>query len=120
MPGLITIPEFVKETRDDFNSPTTSTFGNRITQCRETINRYDEVCFLYIFLFFIFFILSINNLLFIDNSNYFALFISFVIFADRGKYLFSKEEKYINLFILLLLYTLCLYNNTYKCFILQK
>ena len=44
MPGLITIPEFVRETRDDFNSPTTSTFGNRIGQCRETINKYDEVC----------------------------------------------------------------------------
>ena len=44
MPGLITIPEFVREAREDFNSPTTSTFCNRIPHCRDTINRYDEVC----------------------------------------------------------------------------
>ena len=46
MPGLITIPEFVREAREDFNSPTTSTFCNRIPHCRDTISRYDEVCIL--------------------------------------------------------------------------
>ena len=43
MPGIITVPEFIRETREDFTSPTTSTFVNRIPQCRETVNRIDEV-----------------------------------------------------------------------------
>ena len=43
MPGVITVPDFIREAREDFASPTTSTFVNRIPQCRETINRIDEV-----------------------------------------------------------------------------
>ena len=43
MPGIITVPEFIRETREDYSSPTTSTFVNRIPQCRETINKMDEV-----------------------------------------------------------------------------
>ena len=43
MPGVITVPEFIRETREDYTSPTTSTFVNRIPQCRETINKIDEV-----------------------------------------------------------------------------
>ena len=43
MPGIITVPEFIRETREDFTSPTTSTFVNRIPQCRETVNKIDEV-----------------------------------------------------------------------------
>lgn len=42
MPGIITVPEFIRETREDFTSPTTSTFVNRIPQCRETVNKIDE------------------------------------------------------------------------------
>ena len=47
MPGVITVPDFIREAREDFASPTTSTFVNRIPQCRETINRIDEVENLY-------------------------------------------------------------------------
>ena len=43
MPGVITVPDFIREAREDFASPTTSTFVTRIPQCRETINRIDEV-----------------------------------------------------------------------------
>lgn len=43
MPGLISVQEFVRETRDDLSSPTTSTFAGRIAQCRETIAKQDEV-----------------------------------------------------------------------------
>ena len=43
MPGVITVPDFIREAKEDFASPTTSTFVNRIPQCRETINRIDEV-----------------------------------------------------------------------------
>ena len=43
MPGVITVPDFIRETREDYTSPTTSTFVNRIPQCRETVNRIDEV-----------------------------------------------------------------------------
>ena len=45
MPGIITVPEFIRETREDYSSPTTSTFVNRIPQCRETVNKMDEVRF---------------------------------------------------------------------------
>eukprot|EP00092_Neocalanus_flemingeri_P011518 GFUD01012412.1.p1 GENE.GFUD01012412.1~~GFUD01012412.1.p1 ORF type:complete len:919 (+),score=159.22 GFUD01012412.1:108-2864(+) len=42
MPGVITVPEFIRETKEDYSSPTTSTFVNRIPQCRETVNRVEE------------------------------------------------------------------------------
>ncbi|CAH4030955.1 unnamed protein product [Pieris brassicae] len=42
MPGLIGIGEFIEETREDYNSPTTSTFVSRIPQCRQTITALEE------------------------------------------------------------------------------
>lgn len=42
MPGLIGIGEFIEETREDYSSPTTSTFVSRIPQCRQTINALEE------------------------------------------------------------------------------
>lgn len=43
MPGLIRVSEFVEETREDYNSPTTSTFVSRMPQCRQTITSLEEV-----------------------------------------------------------------------------
>ncbi len=45
MPGLISVPEFVRETKEDYSSPTTSTFVSKIPLCRETIAKHEEVCF---------------------------------------------------------------------------
>ncbi|XP_055701088.1 arfGAP with SH3 domain, ANK repeat and PH domain-containing protein isoform X1 [Phlebotomus papatasi] len=42
MPGLIGVGEFVDETREDYNSPTTSTFVSRMPQCRQTISALEE------------------------------------------------------------------------------
>eukprot|EP00096_Caligus_rogercresseyi_P000256 TRINITY_DN10653_c0_g1_i1.p1 TRINITY_DN10653_c0_g1~~TRINITY_DN10653_c0_g1_i1.p1 ORF type:complete len:1071 (-),score=319.10 TRINITY_DN10653_c0_g1_i1:387-3599(-) len=42
MPGLISVSDFVRETSEDFSSPTTSNFVSRISQCRETVSRLDE------------------------------------------------------------------------------
>ncbi|CAB0016648.1 unnamed protein product [Nesidiocoris tenuis] len=42
MPGLIGVSEFVEETREDYNSPTTSTFVSRMPQCRQTITHLEE------------------------------------------------------------------------------
>ncbi|XP_033209632.1 arfGAP with SH3 domain, ANK repeat and PH domain-containing protein isoform X3 [Belonocnema kinseyi] len=42
MPGLIAVSEFVEETREDYNSPTTSTFVSRMPQCRQTITTLEE------------------------------------------------------------------------------
>ncbi|XP_075237348.1 arfGAP domain of ASAP isoform X2 [Lycorma delicatula] len=42
MPALIGVSEFVDETREDYNSPTTSTFVSRMTQCRNTIATLEE------------------------------------------------------------------------------
>lgn len=42
MPGLIGVNEFVDETREDYNSPTTSTFVSRMPQCRQTISNLEE------------------------------------------------------------------------------
>nr|CAD7259111.1 unnamed protein product [Timema shepardi]CAD7569147.1 unnamed protein product [Timema californicum] len=42
MPGLIYVNEFVEETREDYNSPTTSTFVSRMPQCRQTIASLEE------------------------------------------------------------------------------
>lgn len=43
MPGLIGIGEFIDETREDYSSPTTSTFVSRMPQCRQTISALEEV-----------------------------------------------------------------------------
>lgn len=43
MPGLILVNEFVDETREDYNSPTTSTFVSRMADCRQTIANLEEV-----------------------------------------------------------------------------
>ncbi|XP_054266404.1 arfGAP with SH3 domain, ANK repeat and PH domain-containing protein-like isoform X2 [Macrosteles quadrilineatus] len=42
MPGLIGVNEFIEETREDYNSPTTSTFVSRMGQCRQTITTLEE------------------------------------------------------------------------------
>ncbi|XP_052122885.1 arfGAP with SH3 domain, ANK repeat and PH domain-containing protein isoform X3 [Frankliniella occidentalis] len=42
MPGLISVNEFVEETREDYNSPTTSTFVSRMPQCRQSVNQLEE------------------------------------------------------------------------------
>ncbi|XP_055605216.1 arfGAP with SH3 domain, ANK repeat and PH domain-containing protein [Uranotaenia lowii] len=42
MPGLIGVSEFLEETREDYNSPTTSTFVSRMAQCRQTIAALEE------------------------------------------------------------------------------
>lgn len=55
MPGLIAVSEFVEETREDYNSPTTSTFVSRMPQCRQTIGALEEVN-MHKFLLFIFLI----------------------------------------------------------------
>ncbi|XP_037953322.1 arfGAP with SH3 domain, ANK repeat and PH domain-containing protein [Teleopsis dalmanni] len=41
-PALIGISEFVEETRDDYNSPTTSKFATRMPDCRQTISVLEE------------------------------------------------------------------------------
>lgn len=43
MPGLIGVSEFVEETIDDYNSPTTSTFVTKMPQCRQTITAIEDV-----------------------------------------------------------------------------
>lgn len=43
MPALISTNEFIEETRDDYNSPTTSTFGDKIPSCRRTVVALEEV-----------------------------------------------------------------------------
>jgi len=45
MPGLISISEFVEESREDVHSPTTSTFVSRMAQCRQTVAALEEVSF---------------------------------------------------------------------------
>lgn len=51
MPGLILVNEFVDETREDYNSPTTSTFVSRMADCRQTIANLEEVRFVISFIF---------------------------------------------------------------------
>lgn len=41
----MSVGEFVTETKDDFNSPTTSTFVNKMPQCRQTVATLEEVSF---------------------------------------------------------------------------
>lgn len=45
MPGLMSVQEFVAETREDYNSPTTSSFVTKIPLCRQTVSSLEEVSF---------------------------------------------------------------------------
>ena len=42
MPAMMSVAEFLDEARDDFNSPTTSTFVRRMAQCRQTVCALEE------------------------------------------------------------------------------
>ena len=43
MPGVISVSDFLRETREDLSSPTTSNFVAHIPQCKETVNKLEEV-----------------------------------------------------------------------------
>uniref|UniRef100_A0A8C0JF27 ArfGAP with SH3 domain, ankyrin repeat and PH domain 1 n=1 Tax=Chelonoidis abingdonii TaxID=106734 RepID=A0A8C0JF27_CHEAB len=43
MPDQITVPEFIAETTEDYNSPTTSSFTTRLQNCRNTVTLLEEV-----------------------------------------------------------------------------
>lgn len=43
MPGLIGVSEFLDESREDYSSPTTSTFVSRMPECRQTVTSLEEV-----------------------------------------------------------------------------
>ena len=43
MPGVISASDFIRETREDLSSPTTSNFVTRIPQCKETVSKLEEV-----------------------------------------------------------------------------
>ncbi|CAG9855130.1 unnamed protein product [Phyllotreta striolata] len=42
LPSFITVADFIQETRDDYNSPITSTFVSKMQQCRNTITTMEE------------------------------------------------------------------------------
>ncbi|KAM6954696.1 arf-GAP with SH3 domain, ANK repeat and PH domain-containing protein 1a [Aplochiton taeniatus] len=42
MPDQISVAEFLSETTDDYNSPTTSSFTTRLQNCRNTVNVLEE------------------------------------------------------------------------------
>ncbi|RWS08892.1 arf-GAP with SH3 domain: ANK repeat and PH domain-containing protein 2-like protein [Dinothrombium tinctorium] len=42
MPGLMSVNEFLAETREDFNSPTTSTFVTKMANCKHTVGSLEE------------------------------------------------------------------------------
>lgn len=48
MPGLIGVSEFLDESREDYSSPTTSSFVSRMPECRQTIACLEEVSFVFI------------------------------------------------------------------------
>ncbi|XP_054717271.1 arfGAP with SH3 domain, ANK repeat and PH domain-containing protein-like [Uloborus diversus] len=42
MPGLMSVAEFVGEVREDYSSPTTSSFVSKIALCRQTVTALEE------------------------------------------------------------------------------
>ncbi|MGH0118137.1 UNVERIFIED_CONTAM: hypothetical protein FKN15_044439 [Acipenser sinensis] len=42
MPDQISVSEFLSETTDDYNSPTTSSFTTRLQSCRNTVSVLEE------------------------------------------------------------------------------
>ena len=49
MSDQISVIDFLNETKDDVNSPTTSTFTSKMTLCRATIAALEEVSYDYYF-----------------------------------------------------------------------
>uniref|UniRef100_A0A672G583 Uncharacterized protein n=1 Tax=Salarias fasciatus TaxID=181472 RepID=A0A672G583_SALFA len=43
MPDHISVSEFLSETTEDYNSPTTSSFTTRLQSCRNTVSILEEV-----------------------------------------------------------------------------
>uniref|UniRef100_A0A4W5QQA9 Uncharacterized protein n=1 Tax=Hucho hucho TaxID=62062 RepID=A0A4W5QQA9_9TELE len=43
MPDQISVSEFLSETTEDYNSPTTSSFTTRLQSCKNTVNVLEEV-----------------------------------------------------------------------------
>lgn len=43
MPDQISVSEFLAETTEDYNSPTTSSFTTRLQSCRNTVSVLEEV-----------------------------------------------------------------------------
>lgn len=43
MPDQISVSEFISETTEDYNSPTTSSFTTRLQSCRNSVNVLEEV-----------------------------------------------------------------------------
>lgn len=43
MPEVISVPEFVAETNEDYQAPTTSSFSTRMSHCRNTVAALEEV-----------------------------------------------------------------------------
>ena len=43
MPEIISVLEFVNETNEDLNSPTTSTFVGKMGACRNVVTQLEEV-----------------------------------------------------------------------------
>ncbi|XDV47213.1 hypothetical protein PO909_016912 [Leuciscus waleckii] len=43
MPDQISVSEFLSETTEDYNSPTTSSFTTRLQSCRNTVGVLEEV-----------------------------------------------------------------------------
>ena len=54
MPGVISVSDFVRETREDINSPTTSTFIHRVPQAKEAVSKLEEVSQKLFFIFGLF------------------------------------------------------------------
>lgn len=43
MPEVISVPEFVAETNEDYQAPTTSSFSTRMSHCRNAVAALEEV-----------------------------------------------------------------------------
>ncbi|XP_076698189.1 arf-GAP with SH3 domain, ANK repeat and PH domain-containing protein 1-like isoform X2 [Callospermophilus lateralis] len=45
MPDQISVSEFIAETTEDYNSPTTSSFTTRLHNCRNTVTLLEEIMY---------------------------------------------------------------------------
>lgn len=80
MPGLIGVSEFLDESREDYSSPTTSSFVSRMPECRQTVASLEEVSDVWKFLFFI--VELVKNFFWKNIKNLF-LHIVFYIFSHK-------------------------------------
>ena len=73
MPECISVEEYMREVREDIDSPPTSNFVSKMAQCRQTVHDLEEVRWK-LFTFLLLHITCVTNMLYEPTTKIFFLY----------------------------------------------